>query len=117
MGLSSNDMYVLRSVLLGIDRPHAIAERVNMAPPSVSRSIDRLVGRGLLERSQAPNDGRAVVLRLTPTGSSTIERCLDLTEAGFDEAYPALDPALVATTGAHMSALLEALEGITMDER
>ncbi len=117
MGLSSNDMYVLRSVLLGIDRPNAIAERVNMAPPSVSRSIDRLVGRGLLERAQAPNDGRAVVLRLTPTGSSTIERCLDLTEAGFDEAYPTLDPALVATTGAHMSALLEALEGITMDER
>ncbi len=117
MGLSSNDMYVLRSVLLGIDRPSAIAGRVNMAPPSVSRSIDRLVGRGLLERANVPSDGRAVVLRLTPTGSRTIERCLDLTEAGFHEAYPGLDPALVAATGARMSALLEAMEGVTMDER
>jgi DNA-binding MarR family transcriptional regulator len=118
MDLGSNDMYVLRSVLLGIDRPHAIARRVNMAPPSVSRSIERLVARGLLERTAAADDGRAVVLRLTASGHRTIENALDLAEAGFEEAYPALDPALLAATGAHMSALLEAMEGaVTTDER
>jgi DNA-binding MarR family transcriptional regulator len=93
MGLSSNDMYVLRSVMLGIDRPHAIARRVNMAPPSVSRSIERLVGQGLLERAPAPDDGRAVVLHLTASGHRTIEHALDLAEAGFAEAYAAIDPA------------------------
>lgn len=117
MGLSSNDMYVLRSVLLGIDRPNAIARRVNLAPPSVSRSIERLVGRGLLARAPAREDGRAVVLHLTARGHQTIENALDLAEAGFEEAYPALDPALVAAAGAHMSALLEAMEGVIMDER
>jgi DNA-binding MarR family transcriptional regulator len=117
MGLSSNDMYVLRSVMLGIDRPHAIARRVNMAPPSVSRSIERLVGQGLLERAPAPDDGRAVVLHLTASGHRTIEHALDLAEAGFAEAYAAIDPSLVAAAGEHMGALLEAMEGVTMDER
>ena len=113
MGISSNDMYVLRSVMLGVDRPGAIAQRVNLAPPSVSRAIDRLVERGFLVRAPAPDDGRGVVVRLTEHGTAAIERALELTEGTFTRTYPGLDPDLVVAAGAHVGALLEAMRRAT----
>ncbi len=117
MGISSNDMYVLRSVLLGVDRPGSIARRVNLTPPSVSRAIDRLVERGLLDRAPAPGDGRGITLRLTVQGAAAIERALVLTEATFAHAYPDLDPSLVEAAGAQVGALLEAMRRSVGHER
>ena len=109
MGLSSNDMYVLRSVLLGVDRPGAIARRVNLTPPSVSRAIDRLVERDLLARAPAADDGRGVSVRLTELGAEAIERALVLTETTFARTYPDLDPSLVDAVGTQVETLLEAM--------
>lgn len=117
MGLSSNDMYVLRSVLLGVDRPAAIARRVNLAAPSVSRAIDRLVERDLLVRTAASDDGRGVTLHLTEHGTAAIERALVLTEATFSRTYPDLDPGLVEAAGSQVAALLAAMRGSSDQQR
>lgn len=40
-----------------------------MSQPSLSRMVDRLEARGLLQRRQAPEDHRGVLIGLTDTGS------------------------------------------------
>lgn len=40
-----------------------------ISQPSLSRMVDRLVGRGLVERRAAPDDARGVVVALTEAGA------------------------------------------------
>ena len=40
-----------------------------LSQSSLSRLVDRLEKRGLVERSPAPNDGRGVLLKLTDAGA------------------------------------------------
>jgi len=42
---------------------------VLISQPSVSRLVDRLVARGLVEKSSDPNDARGTVVALTDAGS------------------------------------------------
>jgi DNA-binding MarR family transcriptional regulator len=42
--------------------------RVLLSQPALSRLVDRLVARGLVERCDDPGDGRAVRVTLTDTG-------------------------------------------------
>jgi DNA-binding MarR family transcriptional regulator len=42
--------------------------RRNLSPSGISRSVDRLTGSGLLERSANPDDGRSLLVGLTPKG-------------------------------------------------
>ena len=45
-----------------------LGERRNLSPSGISRSVDRLVGAGLLTRSTNPQDGRSLLVALTPDG-------------------------------------------------
>jgi DNA-binding MarR family transcriptional regulator len=45
-----------------------INRRVLLSQPALSRMVDRLVERGFVERTAAPDDGRGVRLSLTATG-------------------------------------------------
>jgi DNA-binding MarR family transcriptional regulator len=42
--------------------------RRNLSPSGISRSVDRLARLGLLERSTNPDDGRSLLVGLTPSG-------------------------------------------------
>jgi DNA-binding MarR family transcriptional regulator len=42
--------------------------RHNLSPSGISRSVDRLTKLGLLERSINPDDGRSLLVGLTPNG-------------------------------------------------
>lgn len=46
-----------------------LAEGVLLSQPALSRMVDRLVERELIDRSTDPEDGRAVRLTLTPEGA------------------------------------------------
>ncbi len=46
----------------------ALGERRNLSPSGISRSVDRLVRAGLLTRSTNPEDGRSLLVALTPDG-------------------------------------------------
>lgn len=109
LGLSSKEVYVLRSLTLGVDRPGAIARRLNLTPPSVSRAVDLLASRGYVERHGSPDDGRATALAITEAGSQAMEAALVIVQDAYDQAYGQLDPQLVDRGIAVIEALLEAM--------
>jgi DNA-binding MarR family transcriptional regulator len=51
-------------------------ESMKLASGTISHRIDRLEGRGLVERRPDPNDGRVVRVRLTRAGKALQERAL-----------------------------------------
>ncbi|MXV37933.1 MarR family transcriptional regulator [Flavobacteriaceae bacterium Ap0902] len=46
----------------------ALGPRMGMEPTSLSRTLKNLEGRGLIERHPNPEDGRGVIIKLTPDG-------------------------------------------------
>ena len=54
-------------------RSGQLADREGVAPSTMSRIIDSLVGESLVERVPDPLDRRALLIRLTPAGSEAIE--------------------------------------------
>lgn len=52
----------------------ALAQAVSLSPGAVSQTVQTLVDVGLIDRSTAPNDRRAVVIRLTDEGIRQIHR-------------------------------------------
>lgn len=50
-------------------RLNDLNSKLLMSQPSLSRMVDRLADRGLLERRAAPGDARGVVVALTETGA------------------------------------------------
>ncbi len=51
-------------------RLRELGESVLLSQPGLSRLVDRLVQRGLVQRSPDPSDGRSVLVRLTPAGAA-----------------------------------------------
>lgn len=59
------------------DRPRTpgeLAEIERVAPPSMTRTLNCLVDRGLVAREDHPSDGRSKVLSLTEDGRETLAR-------------------------------------------
>ncbi len=54
----------------------ALLEAVPLSQPALSRLVARLEARGLLARSEAEGDGRAVVVCLTGSGRALIDRAI-----------------------------------------
>jgi DNA-binding MarR family transcriptional regulator len=80
-GLAINEFDVLlflRSHAHEQVRIGALLEAVPLSQPALSRLVARLEARGLLARREAEGDARAVVVRLTDTGTALIERALDI---------------------------------------
>lgn len=50
-----------------------LAGRAGLLPPSLTRMIRALTGRGLIRRSPNTRDKRRVILELTPAGQSAID--------------------------------------------
>ena len=53
-----------------------LLEAVPLSQPALSRLVARLAGRGLLARSEAAGDARAVAVCLTESGAALIDRAL-----------------------------------------
>lgn len=49
-------------------RLNELNDNVLLSQSSLSRLVERLEKRGLVERSPAPNDGRGILIQLTETG-------------------------------------------------
>ncbi len=61
-----------------------IGERLQVHPTSVTSIARRLADDGLVERRPHPDDGRAVLATITPTGRALVERATaDLVAADF----------------------------------
>ncbi|MEO5799380.1 MAG: MarR family transcriptional regulator [Gemmatimonadales bacterium] len=73
-------------------RQAALASRLGVEPPTVTRMVQRLEKSGLLERRRDPHDAR--VLRIHPTSRSR------LIEGTVRRVWSDVDAALVAALGA-----------------
>ena len=60
-----------------------LASRLRLEKSTVSRLVGMMEGRGWLERSRSPQDGRAVELRLTEVGRRTAENIAERRRAKF----------------------------------
>ncbi|WP_243773107.1 MarR family winged helix-turn-helix transcriptional regulator [Actinomadura barringtoniae] len=49
-----------------------LARREQISPQSISATLGRLEGRGLVERRTDPSDGRRVVLSVSPAGAEAL---------------------------------------------
>lgn len=58
-----------------------LAAREQVRPPSITRVVDSLERQGLVRRTESPNDGRQVLLRLTGLGNRRIEEYVKEREA------------------------------------
>lgn len=81
----------------GPQRVNEIADRLARTPPTTSRLVDGLVQRGLVSRTEDPEDRRARVLELTAKGVKYVEHLNDERLRVFAENIPKFPKALVAT--------------------
>jgi len=80
-----------------------------VAPPTLSRSIETLVKRGLVERAPHPDDRRQFVLHLTPAGEREVSALNDGTQAYLAERLKELSPQERDIAKETLDVLMEAL--------
>jgi len=51
----------------------ALADYLHVAPPHVTTEVGKLVAAGLLRKERNPDDGRGVLVTLTPAGAAALE--------------------------------------------
>jgi DNA-binding MarR family transcriptional regulator len=66
-------------------RVTALAERLSVDTPTVTRKLQQLERLGLVARSDDPGDKRAHRIRLTPRGRSTLARLVTARRAWLDQ--------------------------------
>ncbi|MGE5230102.1 MAG: MarR family winged helix-turn-helix transcriptional regulator [Deltaproteobacteria bacterium] len=105
-GLSGAQLFVLQQLA---DQPaqslNELAQRTRTHQSSVSTVVTRLVGRGLVSRRRADEDGRRLLLELTPDGR-------DLLSGAPETAQSRLIAALERLPQSQLTTLASTLEGL-----
>ena len=76
----------------GLLAPKQLARALSLPPPNVTVLLDRLVGRGLVERRRSPHDGRAIQVLLTPEGVDLARRVQQISLTMEDSLLQPLTP-------------------------
>lgn len=90
-----------------------LAERMHVTAPTVSRTVDNLVARGLVDRHPDANDRRKIWLRLTGEGDSLARQM----EIGFRSAMERFLQPLTPDQLAVIAAACDTLEGLLTADR
>jgi DNA-binding MarR family transcriptional regulator len=77
----------------GMIRLNQLAERLHIAPRSVTTVVDALEAAGLVARVQDPEDRRAILLRLTEAGDDVVEQIGRVRQEVAEEYFGAISPA------------------------
>jgi DNA-binding MarR family transcriptional regulator len=73
-GLTPSQLSVVASVdRLGPIQLGDLARVEAVAPPTLTRAVDRLEEQGIVRRRPDPVDGRAVLVEITPSGRAALE--------------------------------------------
>jgi len=73
---------LLVATMAGPHTVRGLTERLAIAKPSVTRTLDRLEVLGLVQRVPDPDDGRSVLIRATKAGSAYVGHFRRLTGGG-----------------------------------
>ncbi|KQT53669.1 hypothetical protein ASG43_17685 [Aureimonas sp. Leaf454] len=69
----------------------SIADQLAIRPSTVSKMLDRLVDRGLIEKVGDPEDGRRTIIRITAAGSIAQRRVIRLRKELEEDLVKSLD--------------------------
>jgi DNA-binding MarR family transcriptional regulator len=109
--MTASGLSLSRGKLLGQLAEHgpmnqaALAARLGFAARSVTDTVDALQRDGLAARVSDPNDRRAWIVEITPTGRKALSRAMAAKRKTMDRIFGALD----APARAELVALLTAL--------
>lgn len=86
-------------------RTTPVIERTTLDKVSVSRALQRMLAKGLIERTPDPEDGRGYVIRLLPAGRALFRKIVPMVQAREQYLLSALDE----TEQAALSTILDKL--------
>ena len=89
--ISEGQFQVLRRIRQGSTSVSSLAQVSGTGLPSVSKVVEALVKRGLVTRSQDPNDRRRVPLALTPQGQQVMQEIFNEAEVWLAARFERLD--------------------------
>jgi MarR family 2-MHQ and catechol resistance regulon transcriptional repressor len=94
LDLGDSDFFVLEVLLHKGPLPvNTIGQKVHLTSGSISVAVDRLVSRGLVERSQNEPDRRVRLVQLTEAGRKLINSAFKEHADAMERAAAALSPA------------------------
>ncbi len=92
-----------------------IAERLGVAQPSATRTLDRLVRQELVECFRHPADRRVSLHRLAPAGQGLLDQLQQGRRARLEAALRRLDPAVLDQIEESFRLLRDALDEVAAD--
>lgn len=93
----------------------AVAEGLGVNPSNASRTCDRLVRSGLLDRRDDPDDRRNVALTLMPAGRRLVDSMLGQREAVFAQVVSRMSTKERSHLAAGLTAFNEAAASLSTD--
>jgi len=110
--VSVSQCYALETLVAGGPmRLNELAGRLYLDKSTASRVVDGLVAKGAVERTRHPEDGRAVLLAVTPAGRALFERIEADLLAEVRAVLVELDPEVRRATIRLIQQLVRAAEG------
>lgn len=98
-GLSQSDVLALALLVRNRDQTIGrIAATLDLNPGSTSTLVRRLTTAGLVERVPNPDDGRSVIIAVTPLGSRTVDTVREQYATAIRAAADAVTPDCIHTT-------------------
>ncbi len=85
-----------------------VAEGLGVHPSNATRTCDRLVGAGLLNRRDDPHDRRQLQLTLTRKGTRMVESVLEHRRAAIERVMVQMDPTAATLLGAGLQEFVAA---------
>ncbi len=92
-GLSFSQINILMRLFhRGSTNVSEIGEQLGVTNAAASQAVDRLVGMGLIERTEDPEDRRTKRLELTPKGRAAIEKGIQARSEWIEGVTNSLQP-------------------------
>ena len=110
IGASLPQYRLLAFLAGGPERASALAQRLQVSPPSLTALVDTTVARGLVERRTAEGDRRAVRHVLTPAGHQALLDADAAVSEHLSHLLQTLDPAHRAFAVEGLLALDDAID-------
>jgi MarR family transcriptional regulator, organic hydroperoxide resistance regulator len=110
-GVTNAQLFILRELLATSDglSINDLASRALTGQNTISTIVTRLGRRGLVRRQRAPDDGRRVLVSLTPVGRRLVERAPEPPTGRLLAALVSMTPEDVAQLGRSVQALTDAM--------
>ncbi|HEX7542380.1 MAG TPA: MarR family winged helix-turn-helix transcriptional regulator [Anaerolineales bacterium] len=106
--MTEEQFQVLRRIRKGSASVSALADASQTSRSAVSKAVDALVRRGLVTRSQDPDDRRNIPLALTEVGQRVMDAIFTETEAWISARFEHLSPEELKTLLLDMEILRKA---------